>query len=250
MSSPHNESSYNEEELPELPLQLVGLDGWHRAHSAIMGESAGYDMPLHYGDSAAELDWTRRHAAFADISHMGQISLTGDGVGEALAKAAGFSSVAMGVGQIVSVAVRDEEEELESSLLVQHRAEDVYLLASAADKYDVSAWLFGALPDDATITLMDEQALLLLTGPMATDALAQLVPGSEKIAFAQGAAFGWQGHSLWISRTGGQGQDAYEISLSDEAATGFAKALCAVEGVKLVGLNAVAGLNRGAAYHA
>lgn len=249
MSNPENTISQGDDDLEILPLQLSPLDGWNRARGAYMGESAGYDMALHYGDSAAEQAWVNHHAGLMDVSHMGQLILTGEGVEQALASLPGVDFPATGTGRIITASARDEEEELNVSLLLTRRAEDVYIIAGAADKYDLSAWLFGILPDDATVNLMDEQALLALRGPDAQAVLAQLVPGTENIAYGQAAAFGWQGNGLWISRTGTQQQDGYEISLPGDAAADFATALCALDGVKPVGLLAGAGLMRGDIYH-
>jgi aminomethyltransferase len=54
----------------------------------------------------------------------------------------------------------------------------------------------------------------------------------------QGAPFQWQGHSLWISRSGYTGEDGFEISVPTSAAAQLADAITAHELVKLIGLGA------------
>ena len=57
------------------------LDAWHRAKGARMVEFAGYEMPIQYtgehGGIVAEHEWTRTSASLFDVSHMGQLGLTG-----------------------------------------------------------------------------------------------------------------------------------------------------------------------------
>src|SRR5688572_225150 len=53
----------------------------HTAHlslNAKMGEFAGYDMPLYYGEGVIkEHEWVRSKAGLFDVSHMGQIVIEG-----------------------------------------------------------------------------------------------------------------------------------------------------------------------------
>ena len=60
------------------------LDGWHRAHGARMVPFAGYAMPVQYDGIIAEHLWTRTHAGLFDVSHMGQLIVSGAGVDQAL----------------------------------------------------------------------------------------------------------------------------------------------------------------------
>ena len=68
----------------ELPLMALPLDGWHREKGARMVGFAGYHMPIQYEGIMAEHSWTREHAGLFDVSHMGQIAFSGEGVDEAL----------------------------------------------------------------------------------------------------------------------------------------------------------------------
>ena len=64
-------------------IQQLPLDAWHRARGARMVEFAGYDMPIQYEGIMAEHLWTRESAGLFDVSHMGQLVLTGDNVAAA-----------------------------------------------------------------------------------------------------------------------------------------------------------------------
>ena len=56
--------------------------------------------------------------------------------------------------------------------------------------------------------------------------------------FMDVATFDWQGHALWVSRSGYTGEDGYEISLPDAQAMGFARAALDQPGVAPIGLGA------------
>lgn len=65
-------------------IEPLPLDAWHRARGARMVEFAEYHMPIQYEGIMAEHLWTREHAGLFDVSHMGQLFLSGDGVDAAL----------------------------------------------------------------------------------------------------------------------------------------------------------------------
>ena len=74
------------EDAPEgqIAPQLLPLDGWHRARGGRMVEFAGYMMPVQYQGIMAEHLWTREQAGLFDVSHMGQLALSGAGAEAAL----------------------------------------------------------------------------------------------------------------------------------------------------------------------
>jgi aminomethyltransferase len=45
---------------------------------AVMAETAGWEMPLHYGDPVAEHEAVRRGVGIADLSHRGKLRVSGD----------------------------------------------------------------------------------------------------------------------------------------------------------------------------
>src|SRR5205823_2219155 len=48
---------------------------------AVFVESAGWLVPAHYGDAAAEYDAARRSAAVFDLSHRGKVEVAGPDAG-------------------------------------------------------------------------------------------------------------------------------------------------------------------------
>ena len=60
------------------------LDQWHRDQGARMVPFAGYEMPVQYEGIIAEHQWVREKAGLFDVSHMGQLTLSGDNAAQAL----------------------------------------------------------------------------------------------------------------------------------------------------------------------
>ena len=56
----------------------------HERLGATMTEFAGWLMPLRYGSETAEHNAVRTRAALFDLSHMGEIAVSGPGAGAAL----------------------------------------------------------------------------------------------------------------------------------------------------------------------
>ncbi len=227
--------------------QLLPLDAWHRARGGRMVAFAGYEMPVQYDGIMAEHLWTRENAGLFDVSHMGQLVLTADAGIDTVAKAleAVLPGDIVGLTQNrnrYSLLLNDDGGILDD-LMVTRRCnaageDELYLVVNGATKYDDIGYLLDVLPDDVTINLQDEQALLAVQGPRAVEAVARLVPGVEALVFMTAGAFEWQGTPLWISRSGYTGEDGFEVSIPAEAAAAFADALCAEPEVKPIGLGA------------
>ncbi len=232
-------------------LQLP-LDAWHRARGGRMVPFAGYEMPVQYDGIMAEHLWTRESAGLFDVSHMGQVGLTGDGL-DAAGVARALEAVLPGdISGLAATKIRyslllNDEGGILDDLMATRLPEEgahpfgeasYYVVVNGATKYDDLSYLLDVLPDDITMNLMEDQALLAVQGPKAVAAVARLIPGVADLVFMTAGAFEWNGHALWISRSGYTGEDGVEISIPAEAAADFADAICAEPEVKPIGLGA------------
>ncbi|RDE05550.1 glycine cleavage system aminomethyltransferase GcvT [Sphingomonas aracearum] len=232
-SSIDHADAYVEVEPGTLPL-----DAWHRARGGRMVEFAGYWMPVQYEGIMAEHLWVRGNAGLFDVSHMGQLHLSGEGLDAALERLIPADVAGIKPHHQKYSLLLNEEGGILDDLMLTRWDDGLYMVVNGATKYDDMAHLLDGLPDDVTLNHMDEQALLALQGPKAVDALARLVPGVEELVFLTGARFEWQGASLWISRSGYTGEDGFEISVPADHAEALAEALCAQGEVKPIGLGA------------
>ncbi|WBH16762.1 glycine cleavage system aminomethyltransferase GcvT [Sphingomonas radiodurans] len=221
---------------------LLPLDGWHRARGGRMVEFAGYWMPVQYEGIMAEHLWTRENAGLFDVSHMGQLTFTSDDGGDVVAALealmpADIAGLALNRARY-SLLLNESGGILDDLMLTRQAKDRVYMVVNGATKYDDIGHMIEHLPDEITLNLMEGHALLALQGPKAVDALARLIPGVEAMVFMQAGAFEWQGHDLWISRSGYTGEDGFEISIAAEGAEALAEALTAQPEVKPIGLGA------------
>lgn len=227
-----------------LPLEALPLDAWHRARGARMVCFAGYHMPIQYDGIMAEHGWTREHAGLFDVSHMGQLTFSGEGVDEALELLLPSDIKGLKAGRQRYSMLLDHDGGILDDVMVSRPADGafddaaIYMVVNGATKYDDIGWMIEHLPDDVIMNHMADQALLALQGPEAGEAMAALVPGTADLIFMQCGAFDWNGVPLWISRSGYTGEDGFEISLPADAAVAFADALCALPQVKPIGLGA------------
>jgi len=228
----------SDNEGPEIEIQTLPLDAWHRARGGRMVEFAGYHMPVQYEGIMAEHLWTRESAGLFDVSHMGQLLFTGEGVDAALEALLPGDIKGLGTARMRYSLLLAENGGILDDLMVTRREDGIYMVVNGATKYDDVSYLLDHLPEDITINIMDEQALLALQGPKAVDVLSRLVPGVEALVFMTAGAFDWNGTPLWISRSGYTGEDGFEISVPAEAVVALADALTAEAEVKPIGLGA------------
>ena len=229
----------SDDELEPIEILTLPLDAWHRAKGGRMVEFAGYHMPVQYDGIMAEHLWTREHAGLFDVSHMGQLTFTGEGVVTALEALMPADIAGLTLNRArYSLLLDDAGGILDDLMLTRQADEQVYMVVNGATKYDDIGHMIERLPDEVTLNLMEDHALLAVQGPKAVDALARLIPGVENMVFMQAGAFDWNGHPLWISRSGYTGEDGFEMSVSGDAAEALADALVAQPEVKPIGLGA------------
>ena len=232
-------SDYDTDDLLEdIPLEALPLNAWHRARGARMVPFAGYEMPIQYEGIVAEHNWTRENAGLFDVSHMGQLVLSGPDLDVAVEAVLPIDLSTLKLGQQRYSLLLDEEGGVLDDLMVSRWPEALYLVVNGATKWDDLGTLREALPDDITIHHLDEHALLALQGPKAADALSRHVPDAAGLTFMKFGKFKLAGHDVTIARAGYTGEDGFEISLPAEAAAEVADLLCAEPEVKPIGLGA------------
>jgi aminomethyltransferase len=228
-----------DDEAIEPELDTLALDAWHRAKGGRMVPFAGYAMPVQYEGIMAEHLWVREHAGLFDVSHMGQLVFSGEGVVGALEALMPADIQAATIRRpVYSLLMAENGGILDDLMLTRWEDGEIYMVVNGACKWDDIGHFREFLPDEITLNHLDEHALLALQGPEAVTALARIIPGVEDLVFMEGATFQWMGDDLWISRSGYTGEDGFEISIPAENAEALADALCAQPEVKPIGLGA------------
>jgi aminomethyltransferase len=227
--------------MTENVTETLPLDRWHRAKGARMVPFAGYAMPIQYEGIVAEHLWTRASAGLFDVSHMGQLLISGEGVDEALEALIPADVKGVKLGQQKYSLLLAENGGILDDLMFSRWPGGIYMVVNGAVKYDDIAHLREHLPDDITINHLEDRALLALQGPQAFEVLARHTTGEwplDVLHFMIGGRFEIVGVDAWISRSGYTGEDGFEISIPATAAEQIADLLCAQPEVKPIGLGA------------
>ncbi|MBI6796699.1 glycine cleavage system aminomethyltransferase GcvT [Pseudomonas syringae] len=222
-------------------LLTTPLHALHRELGAKMVPFAGYDMPVQYPAGVMkEHLHTRALAGLFDVSHMGQIRLTGADAAKALEALVPVDIIDLPVGMQRYAMFTDENGGILDDLMVANLGNDqLMLVVNAACKNQDLAHLCKHLAGHCKIEpLFEERALLALQGPAAVTVLARLAPEVAKMTFMQFASVTLLGVKCYVSRSGYTGEDGYEISVPAEQAEALARRLLEEPEVAPIGLGA------------
>ena len=186
----------------------------HAAHIALkaqMAEFAGYDMPIQYPDGVmTEHNWTRESAGLFDVSHMGQIILEGEGVVAFLEKLtpSTFSTLKDNVAKY-SVLMNDEGGMVDDLIVTRLGETKFFAVVNGACKDKDIAWMESHLPDNVTLTHLEDRALIALQGPKSENVLRDIMGiDASDLNYMH-----YMGGDSFISRLGYTGEDGFEISM-------------------------------------
>jgi aminomethyltransferase len=220
-------------------LLTTPLNALHIELGARMVPFAGYSMPVQYpAGLVAEHHHTRNSAGLFDVSHMGQLCLTGPDAAAAFESLMPVDVMGLGVNKQRYGLLLNDEGGIIDDLMFVNRGEDIFVIVNGACKHGDLAHIQQRIGSRCTVEPQFDRALLALQGPQAVSALQRLVPGVEQLVFMTGMAAVWQGADLYVTRSGYTGEDGFEISLPAHAADAFARALLAQPEVKPIGLGA------------
>jgi aminomethyltransferase len=222
--------------MPEA-LRRTPLYALHAELGARFTPFAGYEMPVQYAEGLrAEHMHTRAAAGLFDVSHMGQVRVTGPGLHEALERALPVDFADWPAGKQRYTLLLNERGGIEDDLMVTRLPDEARLVVNASTKEKDVALLRRLCPHLSFEPL--DRALIALQGPLAERTLGELAPEVAELAFMSSGTFPIAGAECLVSRSGYTGEDGYEISVPAEDAERLARALLAAREVKPVGLGA------------
>ncbi|GAB5077840.1 glycine cleavage system aminomethyltransferase GcvT [Arthrobacter sp. AD-310] len=212
----------------------------HKKLGASFTDFGGWQMPLKYSSELAEHHAVRKGAGLFDLSHMGEVWVTGADAAAFLDYALVGRISAMPVGKAKYSLICNEDGGIIDDLITYRRAEDTFLVVPNAGNTQVVA---EALADRAAafgVTVRDasaETSLIAVQGPKAEELLLRLVPADRHsditglkyyAAVEVPVLVGGAGQDLLVARTGYTGEDGFEIFVANGAAAGLWQALLAV----------------------
>jgi aminomethyltransferase len=215
------------------------LNSLHKELGGRMVSFAGYEMPVQFplGIKGEHLH-TRAMAGLFDVSHMGQLVISGAGAAAALEALIPVDIVGLEINQQSYGVLTNEKGGIRDDLIICRWAEDVFFLVVNADckRADIE-YLRRCLPDLKLLELSD-RALLALQGPAAAEIMQGFVPAAGELIFLKGTSATIDGVECYITRSGYTGEDGYEISIAGDAAERLARRLLSDSRVQPIGLGA------------
>ncbi|GAA4838041.1 glycine cleavage system aminomethyltransferase GcvT [Saccharopolyspora rosea] len=201
----------------------------HQALGATFTEFAGWTMPLRYSGDAAEHNAVRGAAGLFDLTHMGEIRISGPQAAEALDYALVANASAIKPGRARYTMLCNAEGGVLDDLIVYRLGEQEFLIvANAANAAVVSDELarrvggFDAEHQDVS----DDYALIAVQGPRAVDILAPLTDTDlDAVKYYAGYRATVAGKDALLARTGYTGEDGFELFVSPSDAEAVWQAL-------------------------
>ena len=187
----------------------------HERLGASMTDFAGWLMPLRYGSETAEHRAVRGAAGLFDLSHMGEIAVTGAGAADALDYALTGQPSALAPGRARYTMICAPDGGILDDLIVYRLADTEFMVvANAANTAVVLAELAErAGGHDAQVQdQTSDWALVAIQGPHASRILAPLtsIPLDGVRYYASQPAV-VAGRPVLLARTGYTGEDGFEL---------------------------------------
>jgi aminomethyltransferase len=204
------------------PLHCV-----HQQLGARLVEFGGWEMPLHYTGIMEEHLAVRRAAGLFDISHMGEVSVSGSGALKFLNGVLTNDLARLDVGQGQYTLLTNERGGAVDDLYAYRLEAQNYLLVINASRIEADlAWLRVQLaghqgPELVLEDRSDQTGALAVQGPAVASFIDRpfagpavggtLAPKPSALRKNQLSSFAFAGSAIWVARTGYTGEDGFEL---------------------------------------
>ena len=209
-------------------LKRTPLFEQHQKLNGRLVEFGGWEMPVQYTSIMDEHLVVRKAAGIFDISHMGEVLVSGAGAEGFLNHVLTNDIRKLAAGQGQYTLMCNERGGVIDDLYAYRLSQDEYLLIINASRIDDDvAWLqkqLAAFPKRDDIKLQntsDATGAAALQGPRVVEFIDQCFPGRSAGGTVVGrvselkkneiARFDFLGKPVWVSRTGYTGEDGFEV---------------------------------------
>lgn len=212
----------------------TALHAAHERLEARFTDFGGWSMPVRYASDTAEHHAVRRGAGIFDLSHMGEVEVTGPQAGAFLDHALVGVLSGIGVGRAKYSVIVDEDGRVLDDLITYRLGEDRYLVVPNAGNQDTVVEALQRRAEGFDVTVRNqgpETSLIAVQGPRALEVLratgldpAEEVAGLKYYACAVARC---GGVDVLAARTGYTGEDGFELYCANADAETLWNALLA-----------------------
>lgn len=204
----------------ERPLKRTPLFEVHHRLGAKMVAFGGWEMPVQYAGILEEHRAVRERAGLFDVSHMGEIEISGSAALEAVQRLTSNDASRLSVGEIQYSALTTPQGTFVDDMTVYKFADDRYwLTVNAANIEKDLAWIRKQITSAAVRDASDDLALLAIQGPRAQEILEKLTPVElARLPYYRFVEGKIAGIDCCVSRTGYTGEDGFEIYIPPQHA--------------------------------
>lgn len=208
-------------------LKRTHLYSIHQRLGARLVEFGGWEMPVHYSGIMEEHQAVRTAAGLFDISHMGEVRISGPGSRSFLNQLLTNDLNRLEVGQGQYTLLGTEAGGTLDDLYAYRIGPETYLLMINASRIEVDvAWLRSrhatfAGQDCLLENVSEQTGALAVQGPAVSAFIDRTFPGPSRegcpstnpsaLRKNQIASFAFGGQPVWVARTGYTGEDGFEI---------------------------------------
>ena len=208
----------------------------HDAHVALgasFTDFAGWQMPLKYSSELAEHHAVRTSAGLFDLSHMGEIDVSGPDAAALLDYALVGELSAVAVGKAKYSLLCNLEGGVIDDLVVYRLGADHFLVVANAANYLAVHQEISGRAAEFDVTVADHSAhtaLIAVQGPKAQDVVSALLPPEQvqpvaDLKYYASTPAVVAGIEVLLARTGYTGEDGFELYVANEQARALWDAL-------------------------
>ncbi len=226
----------------DAQLKHTPLYDLHVKHGGKMVVFAGFAMPVQYDGMGVMKEHlhTREAAGLFDVSHMGQIFISGSiDPADALEKIIPSDLKNMKNGDMrYSVLLNNDGGIIDDLIVTRLSEHNFYIVINAARIAQDLPRLEQILTGDVIMQHDTSRILVALQGPKAETVLKDIFPEAANLTFMQAMEESVDGHDIIITRSGYTGEDGFEISLPHPMEGDYLHDILKHPDVKLIGLGA------------
>jgi aminomethyltransferase len=202
-------------------LRKTPLYQWHESHGGRMVPFAGYSLPVQYEKGIiAEHNAVRNRAGLFDVSHMGELVISGKDALQNIQYLVTNDFSKMKTGRVRYTLLCNEKGGILDDLVVYKMDENLYMLVvNASNREKDAAWIRSRLSGAVSFDDISENlSQIALQGPL-SEAILSSVSNAIPLkyySFIERGKFG--DISCMVSRTGYTGEDGFELYCKNEDA--------------------------------